>query len=159
MCIMDLAQTGTSTYISKNVHMYFCYKLLWKIWGHYMNDCTVLGNTTSSTIFQCSETMKSLQPPWQMLSWVQVLGPIIQMPHSIPVPPLLFMLKRKSGYFHCVLGVQTHSEPPVFLVRFRKYLATMNGVPVPNSKWLLAQGIEHRLQISWSIIPHLTPLR
>ena len=32
----------------------------------------------------------------------------------------------RGGSLDCVWGVQTHSEPPVFLVPFRKDLARMN---------------------------------
>ena len=44
-----------------------------------------------------------------------------------------YSLRRdKGGSLDCMLGVQTLSGPPVFLVPLRKDLARMNDTPQPN---------------------------
>ena len=65
------------------------------------------------------------------------------------------LLRGRRVYWDCVLGVQTRSGPPVFLVPFFKDLARMHGTSQPNQKWM--QGIkpwylEHKpqpLTIDW----------
>ena len=55
-----------------------------------------------------------------ILSWVQVLGPIVLMPHHIPMiyipmpaanPATLKFRKDREGSFYCVQFVQAHSGP------------------------------------------------
>ena len=75
-----------------------------------------------------------------ILSRVQRLV-IVLKPRPIPMPAEIgYSLRRgRGGSLDCMWGVQTHSGPPVFLVR--KNLAWMNGTPQPNQKQPLSVGL------------------
>ena len=63
-------------------------------------------------------------------------------PRPIPISIQIGYSMANRGSLDCMLGVQTHSGPPLFLAPFYKDLARIIGTPQPNQKWLPVLEIE-----------------
>ena len=88
----------------------------------------VLGSTLRHPLSPIPPYGESHRHSSTALAIVLRLHPIYTRAHQ---NQLLFA-KWQKGSLDCMLVVQKHSGPPVFLVLFRKDLARMNGTPQPN---------------------------
>ena len=71
---------------------------------------------------------------------VQGLAPMVLIPIPMPAEISYSLRRGRGGSLDCVWGVQTHSGPPVFLVPFRKDLASMYGFATTKSEMAAGAG-------------------